>query len=282
MELLTSEIQRLIERGLAEDLPWGDATTDPLIDPSWMVRGHILAKAEGVVAGLPVVVQLFQGVDPAIQIELLVQDGQRLQPGTRLATLAGPAASLLRAERLALNLLQQLSGVATLTARFVAAIEGLPCRIVDTRKTVPGLRRLQKYAVRMGGGHNHRFSLSDGVMLKDNHLALLRAQGLSLREALARVRAHIPHGMRVEVEVETLEELDEALEAGADIVLLDNMPPPLLREAVARVGGRALTEASGGVTLDQVRAIAETGVDLISVGALTHSAPALDLSLEFD
>ncbi|MBA3530462.1 MAG: carboxylating nicotinate-nucleotide diphosphorylase [Ardenticatenales bacterium] len=280
MELLVAEIDRLVQMALAEDMPWGDVTTDPLIDTSWQAEGRVLAKAEGVIAGLLVMERVFLLVEPTIQVEVSARDGQPVVPGETLATVRGPAASLLRAERVALNFLQQLSGVATLTARFVGAVADLPCRIVDTRKTTPGLRRLEKYAVRMGGGHNHRFSLSDGVLLKDNHLALLRAQGKSLRVALAETRQRIPHGLRIEVEVETLEELAEALEAGADIVLLDNMAPPLLREAVALTRGRALTEASGGVSLQSVRAIAETGVDLISVGALTHSAPALDLSLE--
>lgn len=282
MELLQSDLETVVRRALEEDLPWGDVTTDTLIQPGQQARAVVLAKAEGVLAGLPVMAAVFRAVDPTLRFEPQCEEGATSHPSMVLAHVSGEAASLLRGERVALNFLQRLSGVATLTARFVAAVGDLPCRIVDTRKTTPGLRRLEKYAVRVGGGQNHRFSLSDGVMLKDNHLALLRQQGRPLKVALAEMRAKIPHGLRIEVEVETLEELTEALDAGADIVLLDNMPPPRLREAVALARGRALTEASGGVSLATVRAIAESGVDLISVGALTHSAPALDLSLEIE
>lgn len=282
MELLPSDLETVVRRALEEDLPWGDVTTDTLIRRGQQARAVVLAKTEGVLAGLPVMAAVFRAVDPTLRFEPLCEEGASLRPGMVLARVSGEATSLLRGERVALNFLQRLSGVATLTARFVAAVGDLPCRIVDTRKTTPGLRRLEKYAVRVGGGQNHRFSLSDGVMLKDNHLALLRQQGRTLKAALADMRGKVPHGLRIEVEVETLEELAEALDAGADIVLLDNMPPPRLREAVALARGRALTEASGGVTLATVRAIAESGVDLISVGALTHSAPALDLSLEIE
>lgn len=280
MYLRTAEIERVVQIALDEDLPWGDLTTDNLIDQTWHASGSIIAKASGVLAGLPVMSTTFRLVDPAIQIELLCQDGDAIQPGDVVAHLEGAAASILRGERVALNFLQRLSGVATLTSRFVAAVGELPTRIVDTRKTTPGLRRLQKYAVRMGGGSNHRFALSDGVMLKDNHLAILRHQGISLTEALATMRRRIPHGIKIEVEVETFAELQTALDAGADIILLDNMSPAQLRQAVTLINGRALTEASGGITLESVRAVAESGVDLISSGALTHSAPALDLSLE--
>ncbi|MGB0388562.1 MAG: carboxylating nicotinate-nucleotide diphosphorylase [Ardenticatenaceae bacterium] len=282
MILLQTEVQRVVQMALEEDLPWGDVTTDTLIEKEWRSRGRVIAKAEGVIAGLSVMGCAFGMVDPATTFEALCEDGARVAVGDVIAQVEGSAASLLRAERVALNFLQQLSGIATLTARFVEAVGDLPCRIIDTRKTTPGLRRLQKYAVRMGGGNNHRFALSDGVLIKDNHLALLRNQGRSMKEAFADMRRRIPHGMKIEVEVESLAELTEAIEAGADIVLLDNMPPPQMRQAVALVNGRAITQASGGITLDTVRAAAESGVDLISVGALTHSAPALDLSLQME
>ncbi|MDR7462981.1 MAG: carboxylating nicotinate-nucleotide diphosphorylase, partial [Armatimonadota bacterium] len=211
---------------------------------------------------------------------LEMADGAEVERGQVVAVVEGDGRALLAGERVALNFLSHLSGIATLTRRYVQAVAGLPCRIVDTRKTAPGLRVLQKYAVRVGGGANHRFGLSDGVLVKDNHLAMLKRQGVSLRQALERLRARVPHGIRIQVEVTDLDQVHEAVEAGADALLFDNMDLQTLRQAVARCRGRVLTEASGGVTLETVRAVAETGVDLISVGALTHSAPALDLSLE--
>lgn len=280
--LQATDIEPIVRAALAEDLPWGDITTDTLIDRSWRAHGKIIAKTNGVIAGLPVMASAFSTVDSHISFNALCEDGTSVQAGDIIASLSGRAASILRAERVALNFLQRLSGIATLTAQFVAQIEGLPCRIVDTRKTTPGLRRLQKYAVLMGGGYNHRFSLSDGVMIKDNHLAMLAAHGIGMKEALANMRRQIPHGIKIEIEVDTLEQLAEALQAKADIILLDNMPPATLRQAVKIVEGRALTEASGGITLQTVRAVAETGVDIISVGALTHSAKALDISLDLE
>jgi len=280
MDLLTAEIDRVVQLALAEDLPWGDVTTDNLIPSTARFHGEIRAKSEGVLAGLPVAERVFHALDPSVAVHCRRRDGDEVTPGEVVAVVEGPARAILRGERVALNFLQRLSGVATLTSRYVKAVSGLPCRIVDTRKTTPGLRRLEKYAVRMGGGQNHRFGLSDGVLVKDNHLAVLRAQGVSLRTALQEMRRRIPHGVRVQVEVETLDEVAEALEAGADALLLDNMPLDVLREAVKVARGRAITEASGGITLATVRPVAETGVDLISVGALTHSAPALDLSLD--
>jgi nicotinate-nucleotide pyrophosphorylase (carboxylating) len=239
----------------------------------------VLAKAAGVVSGVEVARFVFQRYDPRIGFDALVADGAAVTPGTELATVSGPARSLLTAERTALNLLQRLSGVATATARYVKAIEGTKARIVDTRKTTPGLRQMEKAAVLHGGGANHRFGLADGVLIKDNHLAAILGPD-RVGKAVRQARAGAPHTLRIEVEVTTLDELDEALAAGADIVLLDNMSDEEMAEAVRRTNGRALLEASGGVTLERVRSIAETGVDLISVGALTHSAPALDISLE--
>ncbi|MCC6627198.1 MAG: carboxylating nicotinate-nucleotide diphosphorylase [Chloroflexi bacterium] len=277
------EMRPVVEAALAEDLAWGDITTDTVVGPvggGQAARGDLLVKVEGVLAGLPVAALVFTTVDPAVVVTSLVSDGTPVMPGTVVAQVRGPAGSLLRAERVALNLLQRLSGIASITARYVAAVQGTRARVIDTRKTTPGLRVLEKYAVRAGGGHNHRFNLADGILIKDNHLLAAAAEGLTIGAAIARARAAAPHTLRVEVEVETLDQLDAALAGGADVVLLDNMSIEMLRAAVARVDGRALTEASGGITLATIGAVAATGVDLISVGALTHSAPALDISLD--
>lgn len=267
----------LLRAALAEDIGAGDITTVLTVPEDAPAKAILHAKTEGVVAGLAIAARAFTLVAPAAHCEQHIADGTRVGPGTVLATIAGPARGLLTAERVALNFVQRLSGVATLTARFVVAVAGTSARIVDTRKTTPGLRTLEKYAVRMGGGHNHRIGLYDAVLIKDNHLAA----GGGVARTVRRAREHAPHTMRIEVECKTLAQVDEAVAAQADIILLDNMDTETLREAVGRVGGRALTEASGGVRLETVRAIAETGVDLISVGALTHSAPALDISLDF-
>lgn len=269
-----------MREALREDLPWGDLTTDSLFPGPLRGQGEVVAKRAGVIAGLPLLEEVFRQLNPGVRVQPEVTDGAEVQRGQVVARLEGDVRSLLAGERVALNFLCRLSGVATLTRRYVQAVAGLPCRIVDTRKTTPGLRALEKYAVRVGGGANHRFGLSDGVLVKDNHLALLRREGVSLREAVARIRARVPHGVRIQVEVTDPDQVEEVVAAGADALLLDNMDLHSLREAVARCRGRALTEASGGITLESVRAVAETGVDLISVGALTHSAPALDLSLE--
>ncbi len=280
MEFPWTAARAAVERALAEDLGWGDVTTESLIPPDLRAEGRIVAREAGVVAGLPVVELVFATLDPQVQVEPCLDEGARIEAGAVVCRLRGPARSLLTGERTALNFLQRLSGIATLTARMVAAVQGLPVRIVDTRKTTPGLRALEKYAVRVGGGHNHRQNLSDGVLIKDNHLAALAGCGQGLAEAVRLARERAPHTLRVEVECETLDQVRAALAAGADIILLDNMPLPLLREAVRLIQGRALVEASGGITLETVRAVAETGVDLISVGALTHAARALDFSLE--
>ena len=270
----------LIDLALAEDIGGGDVTTRATVASDRRARGTLLAKASGVVSGLDVAAAVFHRVDPSVAFTPLVDDGERVDARRPIATVEGAARSLLVGERTALNILQRLSGVATLTAAFVEAVVGTSARIVDTRKTTPGMRALEKAAVRHGGGHNHRFGLADGVLIKDNHLAAIGGPNRVAR-AVRLARAAAPHTLRIEVEVTTLAELDEALGAGADVVLLDNMDMADLAEAVRRTAGRALLEASGGVTLDSVRAIAETGVDLISVGALTHSAPALDISLDF-
>jgi nicotinate-nucleotide pyrophosphorylase (carboxylating) len=279
-DLHPAEVARVVAVALAEDLPWGDATSDNLIPPDQAGVGRIEAREAGVLAGLPLVFQVYAQVDPLVEVRPLVADGARLDRGQIIAELRGPLRSLLQGERTALNFLQRLSGIATATARYVRAIEGCRARIIDTRKTTPGLRRLEKYAVRLGGGHNHRYCLSDAVLIKDNHLAALQLQGMTLGPAVQALRQRLPHTTTIEVEVESLTGVREALAAGVDAVLLDNMSPPLMADAVRLVAGRARTEASGGITLENVRAVAETGVDLISVGALTHSVKAMDLSLE--
>jgi nicotinate-nucleotide pyrophosphorylase (carboxylating) len=271
----------IIDLALREDIGGGDITSVATVPAGLQAQGTLQAKAPGVISGLEVAREVFQRVDPSVTFTPLVQDGQRVEAKTPIATVAGPARSLLASERVALNLLQRLSGVATVTARFVDAVCGTRARIVDTRKTTPGLRALEKAAVRHGGGHNHRFGLTDGVLIKDNHLAAVGGPDRVAR-AIALAREAAPHTLRIEVEVTTLQELAEALEAGADVVMLDNMDVETMRGAVEMTAGRALLEASGGVSLGTVAAIAATGVDLISVGALTHSAPALDISLDFD
>jgi nicotinate-nucleotide pyrophosphorylase (carboxylating) len=235
-----------------------------------------------VLAGVDVLAETFRQVDPTVAVRALVADGQSIAPRDPIARVNGPAASILKGERVALNLLQRMCGIASLTRRYVEAVAGTQAVIVDTRKTTPGLRALEKYAVRVGGGQNHRTNLSDGVLIKDNHLAAVRNEGHDLAEAIRRARASAPHTVRVEVEVTSLDEVDQAIAAGPDIILLDNMAPALMAEAVRRVAGRALTEASGGIRLETVRAAADAGVDLVSVGALTHSVAALDISLELE
>lgn len=282
MDVPSWAVEDIVRRALAEDLGHGDLTTDSLVPPQAVAAGVVEVREEGVIAGLEVMALAFRLVDPAIDVALLRQDGATVRPGDMLARLAGPARGVLKAERVALNFLQRLSGVATATARLVRAVEGLPVRIIDTRKTTPGLRILERYAVRVGGGHNHRFNLSDGVLIKDNHLAVLAQEGAGIREAVTRARGCVPHTIRVEIEVETPDQAAEAADAGADAILLDNMPPDEMRRAMALIAGRAMVEASGGITLGNVREVAETGVDLISLGALTHSVKALDVGIDFE
>jgi nicotinate-nucleotide pyrophosphorylase (carboxylating) len=276
------QVRAIIQRALDEDIGWGDVTTDHSVPADQWSRGVLLAKQDAVLCGARVFAETFAMVDPAVKVELLTPDGARVAKGDVAARLEGPTRALLIAERTALNFVQRLSGIATSTAAFVARLQGLPTRLIDTRKTTPGLRLLEKYAVRAGGGHNHRFNLADAVLMKDNHLAALRSRGLDLADAVRSIRQRVPHTMRVEVEVTALEQIDPALAGGADIILLDNMSNAEMREAVRRIGGRALTECSGNVTLETVRERAETGVDLISSGALTHSSRAVDFSLEID
>lgn len=280
MEIWQRLIEEIIDRSLREDLGWGDVTTDALVSPELAGKASLIAKANGVLAGVTIAGMVSQRVDSSLRFHSFLSDGFRVKPYDVIATIEGRVASILRAERVALNFLQQLSGIASETARYVEAVKGLPVSILDTRKTTPGLRLLEKYAVRVGGGRNHRFHLGDGILIKDNHLAALRSQGRSLKEAVLEIRQTAPHTLRIEVEAKTLKEAQEAVAAGAEIVMLDNMSLEEMRQAVALLQGKVLIEASGGMSLEKVRAVAETGVDFISVGALTHSSPALDISLE--
>ena len=275
-------VEEIIDLALAEDLGKGDVTTEALIPGDQQGTGIIVAKEEGILAGIGVTTRVFQRVDPELKVDSLRVDGTKVKPGSKVAKVSGKIASILKAERVALNFLQRLSGIASETNRYVAKVEGLPVRIMDTRKTTPSLRSLEKYAVRVGGGTSHRMNLGDGVLIKDNHLAALRSQGWNIKEIITKAKQSAPQLLPVEIEVKTVSEALEAVAAGADIVMLDNMNPEDIRKAVKSIHGRALIEASGGITLDNVRAIAETGVNFISIGALTHSARALDISLELE
>jgi nicotinate-nucleotide pyrophosphorylase (carboxylating) len=279
LRLPGSLVDKAVAEGLAEDLGiGGDITTEATVPAGTRASAVIAARKPGTVAGVQLAAAAFKTIDPFVEFEAVVGDGDRVEAGGIIARVAGDARALLTAERTALNFLGRLSGIATLTARYVSAIAGTRARIVDTRKTTPGQRALEKFAVRCGGGVNHRFGLFDAVLIKDNHIVAAGGVGA----ALQRARAHAGHMVKVEIEVTSLDELDDALQLDPDAVLLDNMPLELLKAAVAEVAGRVVTEASGGVNLETVRAIAETGVDHISVGALTHSAPVLDIGLDFD
>ncbi len=280
--MTAGQLNRLVEAALEEDLGWGDLTTDYFVPANVTARARFVARQPGVMAGLDVARAVYQAVDPQIHFNPTTVDSAILETGQTLATVEGAARSLLKGERVALNFLQRLSGIATATSHFVAAAAGTKARIVDTRKTTPLLRDLEKYAIRCGGGYNHRRNLSDGVMLKDNHLSALASAGIPLEEALRLGKERLPHLVKVEVEVDRLDQIPAALEGGADVILLDNMSPEIMRQAVEMIGGRALTEASGGINLNSIAAIAWSGVDLISSGALTHSVKALDIGLDFE
>jgi len=269
-------IDKIIEQALLEDIGTGDITTDSIIPNNLKTRGIIKTKEEGVIAGLGIANLVFKKLDSNITFQENIEDGTKVSQNKILAEIIGPARIMLKGERVALNFLQRMSGIATTTAKFYEEIKGFPVRIVDTRKTTPGLRILEKYAVRMGGGSNHRFGLYDAVLIKDNHIAVAG----SIKSAVNSVRKQISHTIKIEVEVENLSQLQEALEMKVDIVMLDNMSLDMMREAVKMAKGKTLIEASGGITLKNVREIAQTGVDLISVGALTHSVKALDISME--
>ena len=279
---LAPEVRNLIDKALEEDQAFNDPTTSAIIPPDLNGLAVIRSKADGVLAGVQVSLEVFRRLDPQLQTEALLKDGAILSQGDPIARVEGRAGSILRGERTALNFLQRMSGIATETSRYVKAVQGLKAKIVDTRKTVPGLRYLDKYAVRAGGGMNHRLNLADGILVKDNHIAALRSQGSGLKETAKIAIERAPHTIKVEVEVTNLEELQEALEAGTHIIMLDNMSLENMRRAVEMVNGKAVVEASGGINLETVRAVAETGVDLISVGGLTHSVKALDISADLE
>lgn len=281
IELYENQLNTLIDMALAEDIGGGDITSESLIPANLKAKTTILAKADGVLAGIDLAKLVFIKIDPDLKFKALLKDGVKLKPGDIIATVTGNARSILKSERLALNFLQKLSGIATQTKQYVDVIRDLPVDILDTRKTTPGMRLLEKYAVSMGGGRNHRFNLSDGILIKDNHLAPLRAHGMTLREIVIQAKSNAPNGIKVEVEVTNLKEIKEAVAAGADIIMFDNMSTAQMRRAVKIVPASIYTEASGGITLKNVRAVAETGVNFISIGALTHSSKALDISLEF-
>ncbi|MBO7157036.1 MAG: carboxylating nicotinate-nucleotide diphosphorylase [Clostridia bacterium] len=275
--MLDLNLNDLIEKALKEDVGTGDITTLSTIPADKTITGRFIAKETGILCGVDVARAVFAFVDPAIELNFSYKDGDKIEKGEVIATVSGLARSILTGERLALNLLQHMSGVATRTGEAVAKVQGTRARIADTRKTTPGLRVLEKYAVKCGGGSNHRFNLADGVLIKDNHI---EAAG-GITAAVEMARRNIPHTLKIEVEIETFEQLEEALAASADIIMLDNMSNEDMKKAVEIVAGRAITEASGNMGEKDLRAVAETGVDLISIGALTHSVKALDISLKF-
>jgi nicotinate-nucleotide pyrophosphorylase (carboxylating) len=276
-------VDTIVRMALTEDAPWGDLTSQSLIPANVDVTAQLVAREQGVFCGQDIVSAALSLTDPTITADFHILDGEAFAAGAIIATVHGPARAILQAERVALNFAQRLSGIATLTAAYVQETKGTQARIVDTRKTTPGLRLFERYAVRCGGGHNHRFSLSDAVMAKDNHLAILAANSsANLIDSLRALRATLPHTTHVEVEVDRLDQIDAVLAANVDTILLDNFSLEDLRTAVQQINGRAITEASGGITLALIRGIAVTGVDLISVGALTHSVRALDLGLDIN
>ena len=272
------EIERIIRTALAEDIGLGDVTSAVTVTPDAVARAELVAREDFTLAGLDVAAAVFAALDSEVRFEKLFVDGQTVQRGEVIAWLKGKASILLQGERVALNLLQRMSGIASLTAQDVAEVKGTKAKIVDTRKTVPGLRALDKYSVRMGGGWNHRIGLFDGVLIKENHI--VAAGGISA--AIVRAKEQIPHTLKIEIETRDLVEVEEALQAGADIIMLDNMSLEEMSQGVELIAGRALVEASGGVNLERVRGIAETGVNIISVGALTHSVSAADISMLFN
>ena len=281
-QLPEKEVDAIIDVALNEDTGHGDVTSEALIPPELTGKAEVLVKEKGVLAGIEIAARVFHRVDPLLKIDILIKDGTAIKPGDIAATIVGSVTGMLKAERTALNFLQRLSGIASLTAQYVAEISGFDAKIVDTRKTTPGLRRLEKYAVRVGGGQNHRMHLGDAVLIKDNHIAALRAMGMGLKDIVAKARKNAPSGITIEIEVTGAREAVDALKAGADIIMLDNMSVNEMKQVVNMVAGKAKLEASGGITLANVRQVAMTGVDIISIGALTHSYKALDISLEME
>ncbi len=280
MSNITRDTEELIDRALREDLATGDPTTEILIPADLEGTATFISKSPGVIAGVNVALEVFRKIDSSILASVLEKDGTKIDSDIPIAEVRGAIGSILKAERTALNFLRRLSGVASETAKYVEKVKGHDVRIVDTRKTTPGLRALEKYAVRAGGGHNHRQNLGDGILIKDNHIEALAQFGMSFGDVIRKANSEKSHTINVEVEVETLTQVKEALDAGATILLLDNMSIEDMKEAVKLCSGRAVTEASGTITLAKVQAVAETGVDLISVGALTHSSASLDISLD--
>jgi len=281
-ELTDKEFDAIIDLALDEDTGYGDITSEALIPQDLTGKASVLVKEKGVLAGIGVAGRVFLRLDPSLEIDILIQDGTAVKSGDIAATVVGSVISILKAERVALNFVQRLSGIASLTALYVAETRGQNAKIVDTRKTTPGMRLLEKYAVRMGGGYNHRLHLGDAVLIKDNHIAALRAMGVSLKDIVARAKENVPAGTIIEVEATGIREAAGASKAGADIIMLDNMGVKEMRQVVNKVAGQAKLEASGGITLEKVRQVAMTGVDIISIGALTHSFQALDISLEME
>lgn len=280
MQIDRQQIEPVITQALAEDLEAGDITTEILVSPEIQGKATILVKGDGVLAGTEIARMVFNRVDPSLKYRVLLSDGEQVKQGDEIARIEGSVAGILKGERTALNFLQRLSGIASETNRYVKSVEGLNVRILDTRKTTPGLRLLEKYAVTAGGGYNHRFHLGDQVLIKDNHLAIISSQGISMTEAVTMAKQKAPANLKIEIEVQSVEEAKQVAETGVDIIMLDNMSLEEMRQAVKLIGGRAKVEASGGITLDNVRQVAETGVDFISIGALTHSVKSLDISLE--
>jgi nicotinate-nucleotide pyrophosphorylase (carboxylating) len=276
------QIDNIIDLALAEDSGHGDITSEVLIPPDLQGKASIIIKESGILAGIEIAKKVFLRIDPSLNVAVLIKDGTKVRPGDIIATISGRVTSILKAERTALNFLQRLSGIASQTAKYVAKTQDFPASITDTRKTTPGLRLLEKFAVRMGGGRNHRLHLGDGILIKDNHLPALHTLGMSLKEIVAKTRQKAPKGMKIEVEVNTPQEAMEAAEAGADTIMLDNMSPDEMRQVMSLLPSQITVEASGGITLANVRQAAASGVNLISIGALTHSPKALDISLELD
>jgi nicotinate-nucleotide pyrophosphorylase (carboxylating) len=280
--LTEKQLDKIIDLALAEDISHGDITSQALIPPDLYGRASLLVKERGILAGIEAARRVFQRVDPSLEAEVLIKDGNSIRSGDIAGNIIGSVMSILKAERTALNFLQRLSGIASLTAQYVAKTKGTDAKIYDTRKTTPGLRLLEKYAVRRGGGQNHRLHLGDAVLIKDNHIGALRATGMTIKDIVDKARRNAPAGVTIEVEATSISEVREALQAGADIIMLDNMNIEEMGQAVKMAAGRARLEASGGITLANVRRIALTGVDMISIGALTHSYKALDISLELE
>jgi nicotinate-nucleotide pyrophosphorylase (carboxylating) len=279
LEMTEEQINKIIDLALYEDIAWGDVTSQILIPPEQKGRAVIIAREKGVLAGGDIAKLVFLRIEPSLEVDILTQDGKKLKPGDAVANISGYLTGILKGERVALNFLSHLSGVASETARYVARVKGLSI-ITDTRKTSPGLRVLEKYAVRMGGGQNHRLHLGDGVLIKDNHIAALREMGMSLKDIIAKAKQNAPKNTSIEVEVNNVQEALEAAQASPYVIMLDNMSPEEIKQAVALIPEQVKLEASGGITLNNAHTAAMTGVDFISVGAITHSAKALDFSLE--